>query len=118
MSIGATELFGIRRGGSWMSVGATELFGVRRGGSWMSVGATVLFGIKRGDCRLPIGETALFGIRRRDCWLPIEVTGYEKARGVTVIDLIPYRDGSHDRGFHLPYLSRLDYVVKPSSLLP
>ena len=63
----------------------------------MSVGATEMFGIRRGECRLPIGETALFGIRRRDCWLPIEVTVYGKAR-VTVIDLIPNRDGSHDRG--------------------
>ena len=94
----------------------------------MSIGATEVFGIRRGDCRLLIGETALFGIRRRDCWLPIEVTVYGKARGVTVIDLIPYRDGSHDRGGS-PSLfivrmnkslasQRLDYVVNPSSLLP
>ena len=92
----------------------------------MSVGATELFGIRRGDCRLPIGETALFG--QQLSWLPIEVTVFGKARGVTVIDLIPYRDGSHDRGgspslfivrMNLSLASqRLDYVVKPSSVLP
>ena len=81
-----------------MSVGATELSGIRRGGSCMSVGATELSGIRRWDCRLPTGETASFGILQQLSWLPIEVTVYGKARGITVIDLIPYRDGSHDRG--------------------
>ena len=55
-------------------------------------------GIGRRDYRLPIGETALFGIRQQLSWLPMEATVYGKARGVTIIDLIPYRDGSYDRG--------------------